>query len=992
MSIFRNLRVIPVIAAFIPVLVQAERETFNFNSDWRIHIGEVEQAKNPRFDDAVWKSVTLPRAWNEDDAFRLSIEKLPTEVAWYRKSFVLPPESAGKRIYLEFEGVRQGAEFFINGTPLGIHEDGITAVGFDLTAHLRPAPEVNLVSVRTDNAWDYRERETRSRYQWNDRNFNAPYGGIPKNVRLHVTELLHQTLPLFNGLGTTGVYIYAKDFDLPGGSATVHAESEVKNHSQNPVTIEYEVTVAELDGKALSTFRAKEALTVAPGSTAVIKAAQQVSGLQWWSWGYGYLYDVTTRLIVDAKVIDTVSTRTGFRQTAFEKGMVVLNGRVLQMKGYAQRTSNEWPAVGASVPPWLSDYSNSLMVESGANLVRWMHTCPWKQDVESCDRVGLIQAMPAGDSEKDASGRQWQQRVEVMRASIIYNRNNPSILFYEGGNNGISEQHMAELNALRDQYDPYGGRAIGSRNMLDSEIAEYGGEMLYINKSARIPFWAMEYSRDEGLRKYWDEFSPPYHKEGEGPLHKGEPAPDYNHNQDAHAIENVRRWFDYWEARPGTGARVSSGGVNIVFSDTNTHYRGEVNYRTSGEVDAMRIPKDGFYAHQVMWDGWVDVEKPRAHILGHWNYKPGVKKAVHVISSADVIELSVNGRSLGRNDKPNHRFHFTFPDVTWEAGVIEAVGYDKSGKEICRANHETTGEPAAIRLTKNIAPDGLGFKADGADLALIEVEVIDTKGRRVPSALNPIEFSLDGPAEWRGGIAHGPDNHILSKILPVECGVNRALIRSTTIPGAIQLHARSLGLASAKLTITTVAPPATVSSGVSPRLHDAGLKPSLVRGPTPASPSFKTSRVSVPVASARAGGNSKDAAFAYDDNEITTWKSGTKNGTAWIEFTLSRQARLTDITAKLPSWRSRTYPLSISIDGTEVFRGTTPTSLGYITLPLTPVEGRVVRLQLIGKSEASDGFSGLTEVANKANASDGPPVARGQIGIVEIEFHEATPR
>ena len=98
------------------------------------------------------------------------------------------------------------------------------------------------------------------------------------------------------------------------------------------------------------------------------------------------------------------------------------------MKGYAQRTSNEWPAVGLSVPAWLSDFSNDLMVKGNANLVRWMHVTPWKQDVESCDRVGLIQAMPAGDAEKDREGRQWEQRVELMRDAIIYNRNNPSIL------------------------------------------------------------------------------------------------------------------------------------------------------------------------------------------------------------------------------------------------------------------------------------------------------------------------------------------------------------------------------------------------------------------------------------------------------------------------------------------------------------------------------------------------------------------------------------
>src|SRR3546814_9564732 len=87
---------------------------------------------------------------------------------------------------------------------------------------------------------------------------------------------------------------------------------------------------------------------------------------------------------------------------------------------------------------------------------------------------------------------------------------------------------MREMKAIRDQYDPHGGRAMGSREMLDSEEAEYGGEMLYINKSADIPMWATEYSRDEGLRKYWDEYSPPYHKDGDGPLYRDAPAPSYN--------------------------------------------------------------------------------------------------------------------------------------------------------------------------------------------------------------------------------------------------------------------------------------------------------------------------------------------------------------------------------------------------------------------------------------------------------------------------------
>ena len=188
-------------------------------------------------------------------------------------------------------------------------------------------------------------------------------------------------------------------------------------------------------------------------------AQKALDGLHFWSWGYGYLYTVETCLAAGGSPADRVVTRTGFRKTEFRDGRFYLNDRCLMVHGYAQRSSNEWPGTGLSVPAWLSDYSNALMVESGGNIVRWMHVTPWKQDVESCDRVGLLQAMPAGDAEKDVDGPRWQQRTQLMRDAIVYNRNNPSVCFYECGNYRISKEHIEEMKQLRDQYDPYGGRA-----------------------------------------------------------------------------------------------------------------------------------------------------------------------------------------------------------------------------------------------------------------------------------------------------------------------------------------------------------------------------------------------------------------------------------------------------------------------------------------------------------------------------------------------------
>ncbi|MYN11005.1 glycoside hydrolase family 2 protein [Pseudoduganella aquatica] len=978
-----NLRLIPLalIAAGLMQPAHAERQSYNFNPNWKLAVADPADAAQRAFDDSAWKAVTLPRAWNEDDAFSKDIVDLTTGVAWYRKHFTLPATAAGQKVFIEFEGARQAAEVYVNGKRIGLHENGINAFGFDITAALQPGD--NMVAVRTDNSWDYREKATNQRYQWSDKNFNANYGGLPKNVRLHVTDKLYQTLPLYSTLGTTGVYVYAREFDIPGRRATIAAESEVRNEYPDTRTFTYEVQVKDRDGKQVAQF-SSPAQTVAAGATAVVKASAPVQGLNFWSWGYGYLYDVVTTLKVDGKAVDSVTTRTGFRKTEFANGMVKLNDRVIQMKGYAQRTSNEWPAVGMSVPAWLSDYSNGLAVESNANLVRWMHITPWKQDVESLDRVGMMQAMPAGDSEADVTGRRWEQRIDAMRDAIIYNRNSPSIVFYESGNRGVSEAHMLEMKALRDQFDPHGGRASGSREMLSTklqQVAEYGGEMLYINKSARIPMWAMEYSRDEGARIYWDEYTAPFHKNGDGPPHKGQPAPTYNHNQDSHAIENVKRWYDYWEQRPGTGTRVSSGGVNIIFSDSNTHHRGANNYRRSGEVDAMRIPKDGFYAHQVMWDGWVDVERPRAHIIGHWNYAPGTVKTVSVVSSAERVELFLNGKKVGQG-RQSERFLFTFDDVAFQPGELKAVGYDAKGKAICISVLATAGAPAKLRLTSIASPKGL--QADGADLALVQVEVVDAKGRRNPVALNKVEFELQGPAEWRGGIAQGPDNYVLSRALPVEGGVNRVLLRTGTQAGKIILRAKSEGLASAELTL--VSKPVAVKDGLSAQFPADGLPLHLQRGATPATPSFKVSRVAVPVASIEAASNAADAGFTVDDDETTKWSS--KPGEGVITFKLARTAKLSSVVLKLAGWRERSYPLQIQVDGKQVYDGMTPKGLGYVTLPLAGTAGQTVRIALNGMADETNAIK-LTEVANQAIADTGAnQTPKGVLSIVEAEFYE----
>ena len=958
------------------------------------------------------RPVTLPRAFNEDEAFRVTIAELTDSVVWYHKVF--DAKGIGNRkVFIEFEGVRQAAEVYFNGHLMGIHEDGITAFGFDLTPYIKE--ENNILDVKVDNDWRYHEQSSGSPYQWNDRNFNANYGGITKRVWLHVTDRLHHTLPLYSSFGTVGPYVYATDFDLEHHAATLHFEAEVENEDLQPRTFALRAVLTTAFGSRVgehfATFDATEAVTLAAGERRVVSMERRVSGLDFWSWGYGALYDVDLQLMgADGKAIDSRTVTTGFRQTDYGHGLFRLNGRVLMVHGYAQRTTNEWPALGIDIPEWMSDYSNRLQIASGGNLVRWMHIAPSKQDIESCDRVGLLEAMPAGDSEADVSGRRWEQRVEVMRNAIVYNRNNPSIVFYECGNKGISEEHMQEMMAVRDAFDPHGGRAIGSREMLGSTTAEYGGEMLYINKSAHKPVWAMEYCRDEGVRKYRDARSYPYHREGNGPLHKDQDASPYNHNQDEFCVELVRRWYDYWQERPGTGERVSSGGVKIIFSDTNTHSRGSENYRRSGVVDAMRLPKDAFYAHQVMWSGWVEPEQPRTYIVGPWDYEPGTVVTKQVVSTGSRVELFLDGRSLGDGQR-RYDFLFTFPDLRFEPGTLTAVSYDDAGRELSRHSVTTAAAPHHLQLTVEQQP--AGWQADGSDVALVTVEVVDADGRRCPLDDRMVSFSLSGPAEWRGGIAlstnpkfgvqtgdgqrqttdatRQPDaanpNYILAKTLPVECGVNRVALRSTLKAGRVTLTATAPGLPPQHVTLVTVKPDeAAVVRGLraAAPLRDGDLEP------VPLTAVART----IPIVAASANSDESHVRCAFDDNELTQW-SGISTAAAMpaATFTFDGVHRPAEAVLKLQGWRSRRYPIDILVtapDGTTrtAWSGLTPQSLGYVHLPLDAEPATAVIVRLQGDTDDRDAF-GLVELSEEGKARpQAKPKRESRLSILEIEFKE----
>ncbi|MES2465222.1 MAG: discoidin domain-containing protein, partial [Armatimonadota bacterium] len=144
----------------------------------------------------------------------------------------------------------------------------------------------------------------------------------------------------------------------------------------------------------------------------------------------------------------------------------------------------------------------------------------------------------------------------------------------------------------------------------------------------------------------------------------------------------------------------------------------------------------------------------------------------------------------------------------------------------------------------------------------------------------------------------------------------------------------------------------------------------------------------------KAGANGDKAALTFDDNEETSWSNGDNRAGGWIQYELAEPATVSELTLKLGRWRERSYPIRITIDGKEVFRGNTPQSLGYITIPVTPTRGRNVGIELIGATVNRDAFGGIVELENPANAATtgGSATAKGSLSIVEVEIYEPVTR
>jgi beta-galactosidase len=307
------------------------------------------------------------------------------------------------------------------------------------------------------------------------------------------------------------------------------------------------------------------------------------------------------------------------------------------------------------------------------------------------------------------------------------------------------------------------------------------------------PIIETEDFRDEGARGIWDDFSPPTFGFKKGP------EDTYGWNSETFALAGVRRYFNFASNsidNPDKAHSKWSAYASIYWSDSDADGRQDSSevLRVSGKVDGVRLPKEIFYASRVMQSAVPDL-----HIIGHWTYPANTKKTVYVVAShCDAVELFVNGQSLGVNKSPRDGFVYAFPAVSFAPGSIKAIA-TQNGKVVAQQEIKTAGEARAIKLTVHTGPQGL--QADGADVALIDFEVVDADGNRCPTDQARVDFATTGPVIWRGGFCSDKLNTTNNPYLDTECGINRVAIRSTLTPGTITVTATRKGLEPATVSI-----------------------------------------------------------------------------------------------------------------------------------------------------------------------------------------------
>jgi beta-galactosidase len=794
------------------------RESFDFG--WKFLKGDAPGAQQPEFSDSAWRGVDLPHDWSIEGPYSEQEKaqgSLPTGIGWYRKRFRVPESYQDRTVVIEFDGIYQNSEVWINGQYLGKRPYGYVAFSYDLSAHLHAGD--NVIAVKVDNS-----RQSNCRWYSGS--------GIYRHTWLLATNQLH--------VAYWGTFVTAPR--IAKNSAIVQVKTRVKNERKTSATCVLTTALLDRDGKTVQTAEATQ--QIAPSGE--YEFVQQVSVPQPHLWAVAdpYLYKVHTTLSDQHTVVDQYDTPTGIREAVFDadKGFL-LNGERVKLNGVCLH--HEAGSVGAAVPERVWERRLELLREMGCNAIRTSHNPYAAEFMDLCDRMGFLVMNEAFDEWKVGKGQigpygyanyfdEWYQRD--VKDFVHRDRNHPCVVLWSAGNEIGDQSHPEGAETLRKLLDVFhtedptrlvtaGCDQIASEPLPNRVRPEFLAlldvvgynyvdrwrdrqEKYYSIDRAAFPqrrVIGTESSAMGGVRgDYRRLFRPDSQTDAIPAAGFGEGR---GRNLDVEQLWRFVSTYDY---------------VAGDFMWTGIDYLGESRWpgkgSPSGVIDTCGFKKDGFYFYQSQW-----TDKPVLHLFPHWNWKGKEGQFIPVIcyTNCDTVELFLNGKSVGLKGYAFPRYgmadrygnytargrvlrttadlHLEW-DVPYEPGTLKAVG-SKDGKVVATVEVSTTGEPSSVRLTVDRAE----IAADRRDVAHITVEILDAQGRVVPAADPEVAFVVEGEGKLIGLDNGDPQSHEDYKATRRKAfhGMCLAIVQSAGKSGRIRVTANSPGLQPGSLTIST---------------------------------------------------------------------------------------------------------------------------------------------------------------------------------------------
>ena len=729
-----------------------------------------------KFDDSSWRSLNLPHDWavelpfvhddeQQSHGYKPLGRRYPeTSIGWYRRTFDISQEDSGRRISVLFDGAFRDALVFLNGYFIGRNDNGYAPFLFDLTDFLNYGGK-NYLVVRMDasfgDGWFYEG------------------AGIYRHVWLIKTDTLH--------LGNWETYIRPT---VKEDSAALNLGTIVQNESQQAETCLVKWHIVDAAGKTVATAESKPQSIAADGS-ATFTANANLAKPALWSPETPNSYSAVVTVESGGKPRDAERVTFGVRDIRWDadKGFF-LNGKRIELKGTCNHQDHA--GVGAALPDRLQAFRLAVLKEMGGNAVRTSHNMPTPEWVEACDRMGMMMMC---ETRQMSSNPEGLAQLEVM---IKRYRNSPSIILWSVGN----EEWIM-------MYQPQGVRVVDEMIKRSHELDPTRLCTAAVNTAFQTHFPeqldVMGYNYNLGVIDDW-------HKAHPNKPSVGSETASTVSTRGIYSTDKVRNWVSAYDLNHTSWSELAEQWWKFYaarewlaggFAWTGFDYRGEptpygwpsINSQF-GIVDVCGFPKDNFFYYRAWWGS-----EPVLHLFPHWDWagREGEPISVWAHSNLDSVELFLNDRSLG-SQKVEPLTHLEW-SVKYEPGVLEARG-TKNGKVVLTTKRETTGKPESIRLT----PDRTQIDADGNDVSVITVEVLDGHGRAIPVADYPIKFKVSGEGALIG-VGNGDPNCQESDKEPQRSlfnGLAQVIVQGTRSPGTITVEAYTEQRPGPKLPSTTV--------------------------------------------------------------------------------------------------------------------------------------------------------------------------------------------